>query len=65
MQIEEFVQAGKVIIREYCPACAESVNGFLEAQNHLRQRLTDQFASDRSALIEKFSENNFKLPDVP
>lgn len=55
---------GFVLKKDYCAACEPRVQAFLDAEEDLRKRLHEQFLTDRSYLIAKASEGNFRLPDV-
>lgn len=56
---------GHVLKRDYCDECEVRAQAFIEAEEALRKRMTEQFNTDRDLLIAKASEGNFKLPDVP
>lgn len=58
------MEAGHITKRHYCDECKVKADTFLEAEQALRKRLVEQFVDDRALLIAKFSEGNFKLPDV-
>ena len=56
---------GDIIPRDYCSDCAARANVFLQSHEFLRKACYDKFTEDREILIAKYSENGFKLPDVP
>lgn len=58
-------EIGLVVRRDYCEDCAAKAQAFLDAEEALRQRLYDQFTTDRGLLIASASDGGFKLPDVP
>ncbi len=49
----------------YCEKCAPRANQFLEDEEKLRVLLHEKFREERAALVALFSQDNFKLPDVP
>jgi hypothetical protein len=57
-------QVGRVTLRDYCDACEPRAKAFMDAEEDLRKRLTDQFRSDRALLVAKASEGGFRLPDI-
>lgn len=58
-------KVGHVTKRDYCDECEPRAQAFVDAEEDLRNRLTEQFRTDRGLLVAKASEGNFKLPDVP
>lgn len=63
--IQAPMKVGHVLKRDYCAACVMRAQAYVDAEEELRKRLTEQFNSDRSLLVAKASEGGFKLPDVP
>ena len=55
---------GHVTKREYCEKCAVMAKQFVADEEALRVELQEKFIDDRAALIAKYSEGGFHLPDV-
>lgn len=63
--IEKPVNAGAVLVRDYCPECVKIAEDYLKEDNALRLSLIQAYNKKRLALIKKFTgKNNFILPDV-
>lgn len=62
--IDQPTVIGLVTKRDYCPDCAQKANIYLDTLEFLRKASFDKFHEDRSALIARFGEGGFLLPDV-
>lgn len=62
--VAEPKKVGKVTQREYCEPCAEKAEAFVAEEEQLRKDTQEKFIDDRAALIAKYSEGGFHLPDV-
>ena len=56
---------GLALKRDYCNECDILAEAFEKNEDALRANLYEQFTVNRAALIARYSENSFKLPDVP
>lgn len=63
--VESPIKIGHALRRDYCAACEPRAKAYVAAEEDLRKRLTEQFATDRALLVAKASDGGFKLPDVP
>ena len=63
-KVDEPICTGNVLKRDYCEPCGVKAGLFLAAEEHLRVDLVSKYNKNRLALIQKFSEKEFYLPDV-
>lgn len=63
-KVTEPIKIGNVTKREYCEKCAEKAEAFIADEEQLRKDTHEKFIDDRAALIAKYSEGGFHLPDV-
>lgn len=62
--VTEPINVGHVTKRDYCEKCAEKAEAFIAEEEQLRKDTQEKFIDDRAALIAKYSEGGFQLPDV-
>lgn len=63
--VQEPEVIGNVLQRDYCEPCAEKAHAFLDAEEVIRDACHAQFVAGRTALVNTYALDNFKLPDVP
>ena len=56
--------AGNALTRDYCKACVDIAQDFLNEEEALRVELVTNYNNKRLKLIAKFAVKKFLLPDV-
>lgn len=65
--VETPSRRGLVIVREYCDACTNIVDGYLTERDVVHDSISEQWARRMAALQRETVERQYglKLPDVP
>lgn len=58
------VVMGLIVKREYCEACVPLAEKFIEEEEQLRKVTHERFAAEREAIVARFSDGGFLLPDI-